>query len=86
MDLHDSRNVNRVLRGMAREAGCPVWFIKRMISESIEKSWNVAILDPEQKALWDKYFPNGKPTPEEYILHLGHAHEKGEDVPYLLKD
>lgn len=86
MDLHDSRNVQRVLRTMARNWGYPVWMVKRIIRNTIDKSWELAQLNPEDKALWDKYFPNGKPTPEQYILHLGHARERGEEVPYLLKD
>lgn len=86
MDLHDSRNVQRVLRTMAVEWGQPVWKVRHIIQQSIDNSWETAVLDPEAKALWDKYFPNGKPTPDQYILRLGHAHETGEDVPYLLKD
>lgn len=42
--------------------------------------------DPDEKALWDKYFPSGKPTPDRYILMLGHAHERGEEIPVLLKE
>lgn len=42
--------------------------------------------DPEQKELWVRYFPNGKPTPDQYILLLGHAHERGEEIPFLLKE
>lgn len=51
----------------------------------IDESWEKAMSDPEEKALWDKYFPCGKPTPVQYILLLGHAHEKGEEIPLLLK-
>ena len=86
MDRHDSRNVQRVLRRMAAEWRCPVWMVERTIQQIIDQSWEQAMLDPKTKALWDQYFPNGKPTPEEYILLLGHAHEKGEYIPYLLKD
>lgn len=86
MDLRDFWNVQRVLRRMAKDCGHPVWMIKRIIQDSINKSWELAQFDPEEKALWDKYFPNGKPTTEQYILHLGHAKERGEEMPYLLKD
>lgn len=85
MDLHDYLNVRRVFRTMAAEWGCPVWLIKWMLRRMIDKSWEKAMSDPEEKALWDKYFPCGKPTPVQYILLLGHAHEKGEEIPLLLK-
>lgn len=84
MGLHDSSNVQRVFRAMAREWGCPVWMVKRTIEQSIDRSWEKAMSDPEAKALWDQYFPNGKPTAEQYILRLGRAHETGEQIPFLL--
>lgn len=84
MDQHDSRNVQRVFRMLAAEWNCPVWEVERTIQGSIDRGWEKAMGDPEEKALWDKYFPNGKPTPSQYILWLGHAHEDGEDMPYLL--
>ena len=84
MDLHDFLNVRRIFRMLAKEWGCPVWVVKSIIRQGIDKSWEEALHDPEDKALWEQYFPNGKPTPNEYILRLGHAHEKGEKVPFLL--
>ncbi len=86
MDLHDSRNIRRVLHIMSAEWGQPVWKVKHIIQQAIDQRWEKAMLDPEEKALLDKYFPDGKPTPEQYVLWLGHAHEKGEDMPYLLED
>lgn len=59
---------------------------KKTIRHTINRSWDNAMLDPEAKALWQKYFPKGKPTPNQYILRLGHAHENGEDMPYLLNE
>lgn len=85
MNLHDYLNVRRVVRLMASEWHCPVWAVKLTIRIAINQSWKRALSNPEEKALWDKYFPEGKPTPERYILLLGHAHEKGEKVPFLLK-
>lgn len=85
MNLHDHRNVRRVLRNMAAQWNCPVWLVKIILRKTITQSWEQAMSDPEEKALWDRYFPKGKPTPEQYILLLGHAHETGEDVPFLLK-
>lgn len=86
MDLHDFLNVQRVFRSMAAEWECPVWVVKRIIRRTIDQSWENAQSDPEAKAIWDQYFPTGKPTPGQYILWLGRAHEKGEIVPYLLKE
>ena len=85
MDRQDSRNIQRVLRTMARSWGYPVWMVQKIIRETIDKNWESAQADSEAKLLWDKYFPNGKPTPEEYILWLGRAQENGEEMPYLLK-
>lgn len=86
MDSHDSRNVQRVLRVLAREWGYPVWMVKGIIQKEIDKSWQAAQLDPKEKVIWITYFPEGKPTAEQYILWLGHGKEKGEVWPYLLKD
>lgn len=86
MELHDSRNVQRVLRMLGREWGRPVWMVRRMIQESIDYNWEAMQSDPEAKALWEKYFPYGKPTAEQYVGWLGKAHEHGEEMPYLLKD
>lgn len=86
MDLHDFLNIRRVLRTMAAQWGCPVWMIKRIIRQTIDQSWEKATSDPEAKALWDKYFPSGKPTPNQYILRLGRAHENGENVPFLFNE
>lgn len=58
---------------------------ERKIQEEIDKSWKCAQLDPQEKALWDKYFPEGKPTAEQYILWLGRGKDGGEELPYLLK-
>lgn len=70
---------------MAAEQRVPVWKVKAIIQRALDESWAKAQDDPEYKALLDKYFPDGEPTPEGYILRLGHAHETGEEVPYLLK-
>lgn len=86
MDLHDYWNVRRVFRTMASQWNRPVWVVKRTVRQTIDRSWEKAMSNPEEKALWDQYFPNGKPTPVQYILWLGRAHERGEEVPYLLKE
>ena len=84
MDLHDRANVNRVFRLMSKEWGVPVWKVKQILQEYIDQSGEASAQNPEKRALWNKYFPDGKPTSEQYILRLGHAHETGKQVPYLL--
>ena len=84
MDLHDYMNVRRVLRTLASRWNCPVWAVKILIRRTINEHWEKALSDPEEKALWDRYFPHGKPTPQQYILLLGHALESGEEIPFLL--
>jgi len=69
---------------MAREWGCPVWAVKLVIKRGIDQSWEKALHDPEAKALWDTYFPGGKPTANGYILRLGQAYEREEEMPFLL--
>ena len=86
MNLHDYLNVRRVFRTMASAWNCPVWVVKLTIREMLEQSWETAMSNPEERAVWMKYFPKGKPSPEQYILMLGHAHEKGEEVPFLFKE
>lgn len=86
MDLHDFLNVRRTLRMLSDQWNCPVWTVKMIIRRSIRNNWEKAMQNPEEKALWNRYFPNGKPTPEQYILHLGHAYENDETVPFLLKE
>ena len=83
MDLYDYLNVRRVFRTIASEWKCPAWVVKMTIRRMINEGWEKAMSNPEEKALWDKCFPKGKPTPEQYILLLGHAHESGEEVPFL---
>ena len=83
MDRKDQRNVQRVLRRMAAEQRVPVWLLKRVIQQGIDQTWEQA--DPEHAALLARYFPEGKPDAEEYILRLGRAHETGEQIPYLLR-
>ena len=86
MDKHDRRNVQRVLRTIAVDWRCPVWKVQSTIAASIDRTWNEIQSIPEEKKLWDMYFPGGKPTPEEYILLLGHAYERGEKMPDLLHE
>ena len=86
MDLHDYLNIRRVLRIMAKQWHCPVWMVKKIIQRNIDLSFEKAMSDPNSIALWNRYFPNGKPTPEQYILLLGHAHETGAEIPFLLEE
>lgn len=84
MYFHDSLNVQRVFRTMAAEWKCPVWFVKITVQKHIDESWEMSMHDPEKLARWNQFFPDGKPTAEQYILRLGRAHEKGENVPNLI--
>lgn len=84
MDSHERRNVNRVFRTLAREWRCPKWMVELTIQRTIDQIWEKSMYDPETKALLDKYFPNGKPTPEQYILFQGRKYENGEEMPDLL--
>jgi len=86
MDSHDRRNIQRVIRLLARDWHCPTWRVNLIIQQLIDKNWEISMLYPERKALWNQYFPGGKPTVEEYILWLGRAHERNETMPYLLID
>ena len=86
MDLHDYLNVCRVYRMLSARWGCSVGEVKERIGRILDRSWEMAQSKPEEKALWDRYFPDGKPTPDRYILLLGRAHEQGEEVPYLFRE
>ena len=83
--MRDYLNVRRVMRLLAREWGMPVVLVKKRIQQALDEAWERAKEDPEAADRLNKYFPAGKPTPRKYILLLGHAHEQGEDIPYLLK-
>lgn len=86
MNRLDQRNVQRVMRKIASEWRCPVWKVERTIGSAIDRCWEAARSKPDEKELWDTYFPEGKPTPKQYILLLGHAHESGEKIPELLHE
>ncbi len=86
MNLHEYRNVRRVLRTMAVQWNCPVWMVKRVIRRSINKTWKQAMSNLEEKARLNQYFLKGKPSPNQYILRLGQAYETGEDIPFLLTE
>ena len=83
MRLRDFMNVQRVYRTLSAKWGCPIWMVKKMIRHTIEKGWEKAQADSEAKSLWDKYFPLGKPTPNQYIERLGHARENKENIPFF---
>ena len=86
MDSQDRRNVQRIIRVLAKDWKCPTWNVIRIIQQEIDRNWEKSMQDQEKKALWDQYFPDGKPTSELYILWLGRAHERGETMPYLFTD
>lgn len=86
MTLHDYRNVRRTFRMLAAMWDCPVWAVKGLLRRIIDECWTRDQSNPEARDLWKQYFPEGKPTPTQYILRLGRAKETGEQIPYLLRD
>ncbi len=86
MDLHDYSNVKRVLRNLSKKWRVPIWKAEQIVQDVIDKTWEKSIYDPKQKTLLDTYFPAGKPTPQQYILRLGQAHERNEYIPLFLED
>lgn len=84
MNLHDYLNVRKVFRIMAAEWDCPVWVAKCVVQYSIDQKWKTAVYDSQLNAHLHKYFPDGKPTVDQYILRLHRARKNGEDVPFLL--
>lgn len=61
MDSHDRRNIQRVIRLLARDWHCPTWRVNLIIQQLIDKNWEISMLYPERKALWDQYFPGENP-------------------------
>ena len=45
--------------------------VKSDIQEAIDAAWNSK--DPSVKSFQRRLFPNGKPTPEEFILVMGNV-------------
>lgn len=86
MTIHDYLNVCRVYRRISAEWGRPVWTVKATIQGMIDRSWEIIQSDPTEKALWDTYFPQGKPATDPFFLLLGHAYKREEEIPYFLKE
>ena len=86
MDARERRNVKRAMRLIGKDFNLPEWKVPQFLQQFIDHSWARAEVDPAHKALLDQYFPGGKPTPEEYILLLGRAEERGEKLPYFFVD
>lgn len=85
MTLKEKTKAQQILKVLAAKDGVPVWYVRRSIQETIDDAWARAQQDPDLKATWTTYFPSGqKPTPEEFIVHLGRRISAGEDPPYLL--
>ena len=86
MDLHDFLNLRRVRGLLAMQCGCTVREFKENTQKMIDRNWENAQSVPEERVHWDKYFPDGKPTTEQFILCLGHIHEKGEEMPWFFRE
>ena len=86
MKLLEFFRVQRVLQDMAARDGGAVLEVRLSIQEAINEAWANSRSDPEAKAAWDKYFPDGrKPSVEQFIVHLGRRLSAGENPPYLIR-
>ena len=63
MSFIDTMKSKSALRSIAEKEGKSLAEIEAAIQESIDAAWE----NPECRALQNLYFPNGKPTPEEFI-------------------
>ena len=88
MDRHTKANVMRMLRLLGREWRMPPELAHRRIKEIIDQSWELAQQPGKETnwELWQRYFPGGKPTPEEYFIWYAAETEKGHKPPYLFND
>ena len=86
MDKHTKANVMRVLRRLGREWGMYPEQVYRHIQQLIDESWTNSMAQGNEKKheLWLRYFPNGKPTVEEYFIWYAGEQEAGRQPPYLL--
>lgn len=85
MDRHTRANVMRVLRLLARTWQMPTELAYRRIQQAIDESWELAQEPGKEtiRELWQRYFPGGKPTPEEYFIWYAAEQEAGRKPPYL---
>ena len=86
MGYYDDSKIQNMYQIITEKTGQPEWLVGIILCYGIERSWEIAEQDLELKILWEKYFPKGKPTPEEYLLWLAQAQESGEDIPFLLRE
>ena len=58
---------------------------RSVMRKSLDDTWEKSRSDPELKIIWDFYFPNGKPSVEEFFVHLatvsGYGEENSENDP-----
>lgn len=59
------QQTSTIIQTIAREQGVTETKVRRDMQEAIDVAWNTN--DPAAKARQNLLFPNGKPTPEEFI-------------------
>lgn len=63
MSFFDTMKSKYAIKSIAEAERKSIAEIEASLQESIDRAWENA----ECRALQDQYFPNGKPTPEEFI-------------------
>jgi len=69
MKIRDKLKAKNVILASALHHGISYRKCRAEIAASIDEAWATA--DPAAKARQDQLFPNGKPTPEQFIVTLG---------------
>ena len=65
------KNMKSIFKEVAQKTNSTDKAVKSDIQEAIDAAWNSK--DPSVKAFQRRLFPNGKPTPEEFILVMGNV-------------
>lgn len=69
MKILDKLKGMAILYQLSAESGVPLKQIEAEIQECIDEAWKSA--DPKVQANQRLYFPDGKPTPMEFIVVMG---------------
>ena len=64
--LFEFSNGSAIIRYMAAKEGLSEDQIRKEMQQAIDETWTTT--DPKFIQLQKAYFPNGKPTPEEFII------------------
>ncbi len=74
MKNHNTRKGKLAIRDVARRAGKTPEEVKADIEEAIAAAWESD--DPAVGEMQKKLFPNGRPTPEEFIVTMSSSVQK----------